>query len=267
MSQSRRPARTTVPRGRTAGPSKSPAPQRPAAAKSAVTKPAVVTTSAQLSVLVRKIAELEAKNARIEAERAADAEQIGRLLAATADAEARARVLDARLEKERKRGTDVHGRLLAAALSTLRETLSRAEGDPVVEELDRLLRTTLAAIETLHDHADAVEQLAEITKVSAERHEETIVARTFAAVAARAHATQAEIETVDGLLAGVSEQVRSVRKLRASLEEARSTLVAQIAQIVTAVRTLRAVTGSLATGAPPALPSKSRRPPKRITKP
>ncbi|MBK7397314.1 MAG: hypothetical protein IPJ34_13715 [Myxococcales bacterium] len=231
-----------------------------------MTRPAVAPTSAQLSVLVRKIADLEAKNARVEADRAADAEQIGRLLAATADAEARARVLEARLEKERRRGTDVHGRLLGAALAAIREGLSPGAGDAVVDELDQLLRTTLATIETLHDHADAVEQLAEITKVSAQKHNEAIVARTFAAVAARAHATQAEIETVDGLLAGVTEQARSVRKLQASLDDARATLIAQVGQVVTAVRTLRAVTGSLATGAPPALPSRSRRPAKKVTR-
>lgn len=214
------------------------------------------TVGAQVTALVRRLAEAEARNTRLEAERAADAEQLGRLLAATAEAEARARVLEARIERERQRGTDVHGRLLHAALSELRERLGALEADPVAEELDTLLRATLSTLETLHDHADAVEQLAEVTKVSATRHDETIVARAFAAVAQRAHATQAEIELVDGLLAGVTEQARSVRKLRAALADARASLVGMIAQLVTSVRALRAVTGSLATGAPPKPPTR-----------
>lgn len=263
MSQSRRPARSNTPPqgGRRARPAETvrarPAPSpSPKVSRDAPTLGQGAIRADQVSALVRRLAEAEAKNAHLEAERAADAEQLGRLLAAAADAEARVRVLETRIERERQRGTDVHGRLLHAALVELRERLGGGAGDPTIDELDTLLRATLSTLETLHDHADAVEQLAEVTKVSAQRHDEAIVARAFAAVAQRAHATQAEIELVDGLLAGVTEQARAVKKLRAALVDGRASLAGMIAQLVVAVRSLRAVTGSLATGAPPKPPGR-----------
>lgn len=212
---------------RSAGSSKSPAPAPRAVSPHAVTRPAVAPTSAQLSVLVRRIADLEAKNARVEADRAADAEQMG----GWSRRPPTPRPVRACSKRASRRSAGVAPTCTVgcSARRSLpsREGLSPGAGDAVVDETNQLLRTTLATIETLHDHADAVEQLAESPRVSAQKHNEAIVARTFAAVAARAHATQAEIETVDGLLAGVTEQARSVRKLQASLDDARATLIAR----------------------------------------
>lgn len=221
--------------------------------------PAPTPTAAlahQIQALVRRIADLEAKNTRVEAEHAADAEQLGRLLAAAAEAQARVRMLEARADRERQRGPDTQARLLSAALASLRDTLSAAKGDRWVDDLDDLLRATLTALELTHEHSDAIEQAAEITKTSALQQGEGIVSRAFAAVATRAHATQIEIERVDALLAEIAEQARTVKKLGASLDDARASLVQGTVSLVAAVRALRAVTGSLATGAPPAPPRK-----------
>ena len=261
VSQTRRPR--SNPKNERAGPVSRGARPPPADRGSA---PATHTSAvaSQIESLIRRIKDLESRNARVEADHAADAEQLGRLLAAASQAEGRARMLEARLDRERQRGSDTHSRVLTAALVSLRDALVGSKIDPVVEEMEGLLRTTLTALEIVHEHSDAIEQAAEVTKASAQQQGEAVVARAFAAVATRAHVTQIEIERVDEILATITEQARTVRKLGDSLAEARASLVAQASTLIGAVRSLRAVTGSLATGAPPPPPPKKRNSRSRI---
>lgn len=226
-----------------------------------------------------KLAELEAKLASSERDRAADAELIGNLLAEIAERDRRIRSLEAELEANADRilalevadashlSTDERVSALEQAVArddaVFAEVLRRLSAkngtaDPLPSELHDLLAATLSAIELTRTMTGATNDQVEQMLLAV--HDGPDVERGLAATLKRGQRAEAAAAPADHSVARVVDRLREIERRERELAGLRERLLDDAATLVGDVRALGDAVGNAARPPERARPPLRRRP-------
>ncbi|MBI2395877.1 MAG: hypothetical protein HYV09_40310 [Deltaproteobacteria bacterium] len=224
--------------------------------------------------LLRRLGELESKLESSEREHASDAELVGNLLAEVAERDRRLRALAAQAEADgdRIRALEIASQSFESSdVQPLEEALSRDEAlfaellrrlaarhgndRDVPSELHDLLAATLGALDAAR--VATGETNTKVAEIRAAIRGGPEVDRALGQTLARGEEAAAALGPVDRAIARVVERLRDIERQERELEDSRTRLLEDAAQLIETVRGLGAALGRAVT------PAERPRPPRR----